>query len=83
VQALRSPSNVHVLKKNVLKKDQRSPSSVSSRKFQGGPSSVPKQRQYVGKHFKGVPQRCLNKKKKVKKKFQRSPSSVPKQKKYV
>jgi hypothetical protein len=80
VQALRSPSKVHVLKKK-SKKIQRSPSSVPSRKFQGGPSSVPKQRQYVGKHFKGIPQRCLNKKKKVQKKFQSSPSSVPKQKK--
>jgi hypothetical protein len=48
VQALRSPSKVHVLKKK-SKKNQRSPSSVPSRKFQGGPSSVPKQRQYVGK----------------------------------
>ena len=80
MQALRSPSKVHVLKTK-SKKNQRSPSSVPSRKFQGGPSSVPKQRQYVGKHFKGVPQRCLNKKKKVQKKFQSSPSSVPKQKK--
>ncbi len=79
VQALRSPSKVHVLKKK-SKKNQRSPSSVPSRKFQGGPSSVPKQRQYVRKHFKGVPQRCLNKKK-VQKKFQSRPSSVPKQKK--
>jgi hypothetical protein len=78
VQALRSPSKVHVLKKK-SKKNQRTPSSVPSRKFQGGPSSVPKQRQYVGKHFKGVPQRCLNKDNM----FQGGPSSVPKQRQYV
>jgi hypothetical protein len=63
-------------------KDQRSPSSVPKqkkkceKKFQRSSFSVPKQRHY----FKGVPQGCLNKKKRSKKKFQRSPSSVPKPK---
>ncbi len=82
MQALRSPSKVHVFKKK-SKKNQRSPSSVPSRKFQGGPSSVPKQRQYVRKHFKGVPQRCLNKKKRSKKSFKAVPQVCPNKKKCV
>jgi hypothetical protein len=70
VQALRSPSKVHVLKKK-SKKNQRSP------------SSVPKQRQYVEKHFKGVPQRCLNKKKRSKKSFKAVLQVCPNKKKCV
>jgi hypothetical protein len=34
---------------------------VLSRKFQGGPSSVPKQKKNAKKSFKEVPQVCPNK----------------------
>ncbi len=52
------------------------------KKFQRSSSSVPKQRQYVRKHFKGVPQGCINnRKKRSKKSFKEVPQVCPNKKK--